>query len=169
MLLGNETPANEAIKFDNKSIGYINDNQKLAVAYSAPDVVIVPSLEETFSNTTAESISCGTPVVGFKTGAIPDMAQDGVTGYTVEIGDVEGLAEGIYKTLIGKNMSQNCRKYAQKNLSFMIQARRYEELFYELYTYNKMPKISNAQLFPSYFTETTPTIMNLLVSQLLKK
>lgn len=169
MLLGNRTPVNDTIKLENKSIGYISDNDKLAMAYSAADVTIVPSLEETFSNTTAESISCGTPVVGFKTGAIPDMAQDGVTGYTFTIGDVAGLAEGIHKTLTGENLSGNCRKYAVENLSFMLQAKKREKLFYELYTYNKMPKVSVSQSFSSYFEETTPTTMNLLVSRLLNK
>jgi len=166
MLVGNKTPANDQIKFDNQSLGYIKDNEHLSVAYSAADVVVVPSLEETFSNTTAESISCGTPVVGFKTGAIPDMVQDGVTGYTFQVGDVEGLAKGIYMTLTGNSMSQNCREYAENNLSFMLQARRYEELFYELYTYNIN---SSSYQLPSYFPETTPTVMNLLASKILNK
>ncbi|WP_040484519.1 glycosyltransferase [Lyngbya aestuarii] len=171
MLIGSRTPVNEQIQLENKSIGYINDNEKLAIAYSAADVVVVPSLEETFSNTTAESISCGTPVVGFQTGAIPDMVKDGVTGYTFPVGDVKGLAKGIYATLTGKSMSDDCRVYAEKNLSFMIQAQLYEELFYDLYIHDKMKdkvsKLFNYE-FLSYFPETTPTIMNLLISKIMK-
>lgn len=132
MLVGNETPVNERIEFDKKALGYISDNKKLARAYSAADLVVVPSLEETFSNTTAEAISCGVPVVGFKTGAIPDLAVDGKTGYTYEIGDVKGLAEGIRRVLTGPDMSANCRRHAESLLSFMIQARKYEELYHTL-------------------------------------
>jgi glycosyltransferase involved in cell wall biosynthesis len=169
MLVGDQTPVNQEIQFENRSIGYIDKNETLALAYSAADLVVVPSLEETFSNTTAESISCGTPVVGFKTGGIPDMVQNGVTGYAFEVGDVEGLARGIYLTCIGNSMSHSCRTYAEKNLSFMIQAKRYEELFYELYTYNVMPGLSDNQSLASCFSETTPTVINLLVSMAMDK
>ena len=48
MLAGNETPANRQIIFENKSLGYISDIQKLAVVYSAADVVVVPSLKRHF-------------------------------------------------------------------------------------------------------------------------
>lgn len=132
MLVGNETPATQKIRQDKKVLGYINDNQRLARAYSAADLVVVPSLEETFSNTTAEAIACGVPVAGFRTGAIPDLAVEGVTGYTYEPGDVVGLAEGIVKVLTGMDMSRACRGHAEKMLSFMTQARRYEVLYAEL-------------------------------------
>lgn len=132
MLVGNETPATQKIRQHKKVLGYISDNQRLARAYSAADLVVVPSLEETFSNTTAEAIACGTPVVGFKTGAIPDLAVDGMTGYTYEPGDVVGLANGILKVLRGPDMSRACRAHAEKTLSFMTQAYKYEVLFAEL-------------------------------------
>lgn len=132
MLLGNETPATREIRQHKQVLGYINDNQVLAQAYSAADLIVVPSLEETFSNTTAEAIACGVPVVGFKTGAIPDLAVDGVTGYTYEPGDSAGLADGIVKVLTGPDMSLACRAHAEKMVSFMIQANKYEALYAEL-------------------------------------
>jgi glycosyltransferase involved in cell wall biosynthesis len=132
MLVGNETPATQEIRFDKKSLGYINDNRQLARAYCAADVIVVPSLEETFSNTTAEAISCGVPVVGFKTGAIPDLVVDGKTGFTSHVGDVDGLARGIVDVLTGPDMGLACRIQALQTLSFQIQAFRYEALFTEL-------------------------------------
>jgi len=149
MLVGGETPATQAIAFDKKSLGYSTDNQKLARAYAAADVVVVPSLEETFSNTTAEAVSCGVPVVGFRTGAIPDLAVDGKTGYTYPIGDVAGLTEGIRRVLTGPDMGKACRAHAVGMLSFMTQAKRYEALFHELVAFNlragedRAPRIFN--------------------------
>lgn len=132
MLVGNETPATNQISLDKEALGYIADNERLALAYSAADVIVVPSLEETFSNTTAEAIACGVPVVGFKTGAIPDLAINGKTGYCCEVGDVKGLADAIAQVLSGPDMSKACRQLAESELSFMLQARRYETLFREL-------------------------------------
>lgn len=136
MLVGGDTPATQQIGFDKKTLGYISDSQKLSRAYAAADLVVVPSLEETFSNTAAEAVSCGVPVVGFKTGAIPDLAVDGVTGYTYPIGDVAGLAEGIRRVLTGPDMGPACRSHAVRMLAFMTQARRYETLFHELVACN---------------------------------
>jgi glycosyltransferase involved in cell wall biosynthesis len=142
MLVGGETPATQAIGFDKKALGYISDNAKLASAYAAADVVVVPSLEETFSNTAAEAVACGVPVVGFKTGAIPDLAVDGKTGYTYRIGDTDGLAEGVRRVLTGPDLGGNCRAHAETMLSFMTQARRYETLFHELVARNQRGQIT---------------------------
>jgi glycosyltransferase involved in cell wall biosynthesis len=132
VLVGNKTPADDEICLDKLSLGYISDNEKLALTYSAVDVVVVPSLEETFSNTTAESISCGTPVIGFKTGAIPDLAVENISGQSFEIGDVEGLASGIISILEHPLSAKKCRAFAQTKLQFNFQTERYERLFFNL-------------------------------------
>ncbi len=132
MLVGNRTPANEKIQLDNQSLGYVADKDRLALAYSAADVFIVPSLEETFSNTTAESLSCGTPVVGFKTGAIPDLVVDGFNGFTFEVGDSDGLSRGIMSCLNSSIGGSEIREMAVNQLSFGIQAEKYEKLFSEV-------------------------------------
>tara|TARA_E500000081_G_scaffold154834_1_gene193114 strand:+ start:143 stop:3838 length:3696 start_codon:yes stop_codon:yes gene_type:complete len=132
MLVGNKTPADDAICLEKKSLGYISDNEKLALAYSAADVIVVPSLEETFSNTTAEAIACGTPVVGFKTGAIPDLAIDGITGFSIEIGDVNALAQALMRALETKFDVKEIRNFATERLDFPLQAKKYEQLFHRL-------------------------------------
>ena len=142
-------------------LGPINDNNRLALAYSASDVTIVPSLEETFSNTTAESISCGTPVIGFKIAGLPDMIQDGYNGYTVELGDIKGLADSIHKVLNAKNMSKNCREYAEKNLKLDLQAIKYKKLYKDLL--EKPVEVTSKQSnIPEVFEETAPTLIELL-------
>ena len=158
MLVGNENPGYQGNCLDKKALGYIADNDKLARAYSAADMVVVPSLEETFSNTTAEAISCGVPVVGFKTGAIPELAVDGKTGYTYRVGDVKGLAEGIRRVLIGIDMGRACRAHAEEMLTFMTQARRYEALFSETVAKGrKQPGINKPpHLFNSFDGPGTP-------------
>ena len=61
-------------------------------------MTLIPSTEETFSNTAAESVSCGTPIVGFQVGAIPEIAQ-GVRGRAVAVDNVEALAGGLSEFL----------------------------------------------------------------------
>ncbi len=113
-------------------LGKFNDDRLLAKAYSAADATIIPSLEETFSNTAAESVSCGTPIIGFQTGAIPEIAGDGLRGESVPVGNIEALGEAIYRVLSKPESAKNCRKYAEDHFSFKEQGRKYAELFHLL-------------------------------------
>ncbi len=84
--------------FETILLGQLNNKDKLAAFYSAADVVVIPSLEETFSNTALEAIACGTPIAGFATGAIPTFAQ-GNRGATVALGDHVALAKAVGRIL----------------------------------------------------------------------
>ena len=151
MLVGTETPATDKISFDKKALGYIADNKRLAWAYSAADVIVVPSLEETFSNTTAEAIACGVPVVGFRTGAIPELVVDGISGYNCEVGNSEALAEALIKVLTGpNNMRRDSRRHAETTLSFMKQADLYEALFTDLLAPKGKRREYTPQVFDSF-------------------
>lgn len=150
MLVGNHTPAIDGIRHDKKALGYIDSNDDLAMAYSCADVIVVPSLEETFSNTTGEAISCGVPVAGFRTGAIADLALNGKTGHTSIPGDVTGLAAGITALLTGPDLSANCRAHAEDLLSFMTQAHRYEALYSDLVTQAKNHPTTTPKVFDSF-------------------
>ena len=82
------------VPFETINVGFIRNKHRLAQFYSAADVTLIPSTEETFSNTAAESVSCGTPIVGFRVGAIPEIAQ-GPRGRAVPLNDVDALADGV--------------------------------------------------------------------------
>ena len=78
-------------------LGYVKDEILMSCIYSAADVLINPSYEESFSFITLESIACGTPVISTKVGAVPDMLQDNNTGLFFEIGNSDDLATQIEK------------------------------------------------------------------------
>ena len=71
-------------------LGKVSDQRKLAELYSLADVTVIASKKETFSMIIAESLSCGTPTVGFFAGgpetiAIPEYCE------FVEYGDLDAL------------------------------------------------------------------------------
>ncbi|MNS14437.1 GDP-mannose-dependent alpha-(1-6)-phosphatidylinositol monomannoside mannosyltransferase [compost metagenome] len=84
--------------FEIHQLGHIADKTRLAAFFSAADVTVIPSLEETFSNTALESIACGTPIAGFRTGAIGEFAQGG-RGRSAPVGDVTALALAVRDVL----------------------------------------------------------------------
>jgi len=77
-----------------KLVRPIKDKNLLADFYSAADVTLLTSKQETFSMVTAESLACGTPVIGFDSGAPKEVAPDGY-GIFVSHGDIEGLERCI--------------------------------------------------------------------------
>jgi len=94
----------EIVVFGNKAIdlplpvrplGYIESEKKLALAYSAADGYLFPSREDNAPLTVGEALLCGTPVVAFPVGNVPDLVQHKVNGYLAKHLNVADFARGI--------------------------------------------------------------------------
>ncbi len=71
-------------------IYHTNNQEELAEYYSLASATLLTSSRETFSMVTAESLCCGTPVVGFRAGGPESIATEGYVKF-VEYGDCEAL------------------------------------------------------------------------------
>ena len=78
--------------------------KRLVEIYSAADVFINPSYEETMGLVTAEALACGTPAVLYDKTAVPEVV-DNLSGVVVEAGNIEMLCREI------KNVINNRDKY----------------------------------------------------------
>jgi len=96
-----------------KTIKSINDPILLSKYYSLADITLLTSEVETFSMVTAESLACGTPVVGFKCGAPEEIA---IKEYSifVEYGNVPLLISAIKESIYWHNKRVNFDKISQK-------------------------------------------------------
>lgn len=63
--------------------------------HSAAYLVVVPSRQEAFGQTASEAHACGTPVVAFRTGGLPDIVEHQRTGYLAQPFDTQDLSAGI--------------------------------------------------------------------------
>ena len=129
---GTSKLSKEEVGFDVLNLGFINGRSYMSSVYSIADITLIPSLEETFSNTCAESMLCGTPVVGFKAGAIPEMVINGKTGYLAESLTVDALASAIIDAYRISFDSIICRDHILNNFSLDRQADAYKKLFLKL-------------------------------------
>ena len=112
-------------------LGVIKE-EKMAMIYSVADVLIVPSIEDNLPNTIIESLCCGTPVIGFNVGGMPDMIQDSQNGFLVLPKDSKALAKSMILAL-NKNWNRNLiRKNAVAKYDISVQVKRYESLFQEI-------------------------------------
>lgn len=83
------------IPFHSKFMGYIRDDYTTNLIYNAADVFVAPSLADNLPTTIIESMCCGTPVVGFRTGGIPDMIEHKSNGYLADYKDAADFSKGI--------------------------------------------------------------------------
>ena len=107
--------------------------ERLVELYSAADVFLQPSLEETFGKVSAEALACGTPVVCFNSTANPEVVGDGC-GSVVQPGDLQGLVEAVRRHLQqGKSeISATCRAFAQAHFNSQQNIGQYMNLFERL-------------------------------------
>jgi glycosyltransferase involved in cell wall biosynthesis len=82
-------------KVTTQFMGNIQNPHILATIYSLCDVFVCPSLVENLPYTCLEAICCGTPVVAFRTGGIPDIIEHKNNGYLAKPFEIEDLLEGI--------------------------------------------------------------------------
>ena len=132
-ILGISAPEKEeSFGFKTFYYGANRDDLSLALLYSAVDVFVAPSVQENFSATVFESLSCGTPVVAFNIGGMPDMISHKQNGYLAEPYETEDLASGIEWVLEKSSptqLSQNARQFIENECTLRIQAERYKNIY----------------------------------------
>jgi glycosyltransferase involved in cell wall biosynthesis len=116
------------------NLGATADNEKLSLIYNSLDIFVSPSLSETFGNTVAEAMACGTPVVGFKIGGVMDIIDHKINGYMAEPGIDGDLANGI-RFLLSQSAGElrlECRKKIVTNFSRKIIFNQHIDLFNQI-------------------------------------
>ncbi len=94
-------------------LGKITDQELLARCYSMADLTVLTSKKETFSMVTAESLCCGTPVVGFKAGGPEQIALTEYSAF-VEYEDLNSLQEKVTQWLHCREQTQIGRLAAKR-------------------------------------------------------
>lgn len=136
VVAGSGKPLNTPnFKFKVHYIGRLYDDISLVTLYNASDVVVVPSLQETLSNTVMESLSCGTPVVVFDVGGNSDMIEHKINGYLAKPFDTTDLANGIEWVLNNPNYDELCKSAREKvvrEFDSRVVAKKYIKLYEEI-------------------------------------
>ena len=115
------------------NLGYVSSDRLKSIAYSAADLFIYPTRADNLPLMLQESMACGTPMVSFKVGGVPDLVRPGISGYLARPEDTQDFCDGIMQLLEDEprweKMSQNCRQIALAEYSLELQTQRYIELY----------------------------------------
>lgn len=115
-----------------KQFGYIKERRLIAQIYNLSDLFCITSLQENFPLGVLEAMASGVPVVGFKTGGIPEQVTP-ECGVLVKPKAVRELANAIDKVLqdiaFQRKLGENCRKRVLENFKKELFVKRYISLF----------------------------------------
>jgi glycosyltransferase involved in cell wall biosynthesis len=126
---------NKAVDIQTISLGFVGDDQDLSVAYSAADLFVSPTRAESLPLVLQESMACGTPLVAFNVGGVPDIVRPGITGYLAESENYDDLKNGIVYLLEDKHlrekMAQQGREITLQEFSLELQVQRHIKMYDE--------------------------------------
>ncbi len=113
-------------------LGRTKTQDELAQWYSSADLTVILSKRETFSMPVAESLCCGTPVVGFQAGGPESIALPAYTQF-VPYGDIDSLQACVDTFLERSFDAEDIAQTAQQRYSETRMYEDYEALYRELY------------------------------------
>ena len=96
VLVGTDATTDATLPANIISIHRTSNQQELAEIYTAADVFVNPTREETFGLVNVEAIACGTPVLTFRTGGSPETI-DQTCGSVVDVDDIDAMEREILR------------------------------------------------------------------------
>ena len=128
--------AQASISANVKLIPRLEDPNILAEYYSMADVLLLTSAKETFSMVSAESLACGTPVIGFDSGAPKEVAPPGF-GEFVPYADIEALDSLLRRRRhahLPMKSARECEEFAVRRYAKDVMVSNFEGIYRRLIT-----------------------------------
>ena len=131
-----ESPSIPELSIKVWNTGYVSDENRLAQLYSAADVFVLPSINESLGYTVMEAMACGTPCVAFDQGGVPDLIDHEQNGFLARPYEPDDLARGIAWILEDTErweiLSKQARHKVERNFPVGKIAERHLELYREI-------------------------------------
>ena len=112
--------------------GYVNSRVELGLLYAAADIFLFCPLQDNLPISVQEAMAAATPVVGFATGGVPEMVEDGHTAWLVPTGDQAGLDHKLREALTSGMTAQRghaAREVVQRRFSVRDCVRAHEQIY----------------------------------------
>jgi L-malate glycosyltransferase len=72
---------------------FLGKQNSVAELLACTDLFVLPSETEAFGLVALEAMACGVPVIATRTGGLPEVVEDGESGYLAAVGDIEAMAD----------------------------------------------------------------------------
>jgi glycosyltransferase involved in cell wall biosynthesis len=108
-------------------VGPVDDGAKNRLLGEAAALLMPIEWEEPFGIVMAEAMACGTPVIGFARGSVPEVVEEGITGAVVS--DVDAAAHAVNR--VARLDRGRVRARCAERFGYRVIADAYEQLYFE--------------------------------------
>lgn len=112
---------------------FLGKQENLEELYSISDLMLLLSEKESFGLVALEAMACGVPCIGTNVGGIPEVIQQGVSGYICEVGDLEDISRKAISLLSDLDLHQKMSLNALDTVKTKFRADRIVEQYEQLY------------------------------------
>ena len=95
---------------------FLGEQEYIAQLMNCADLFFLPSEQESFGLVALEAQSCGVPVIGATTGGLPEVVENGKTGFLLPVGDIAGMAQRSLELLSKDDLYESFQKQARKRV-----------------------------------------------------
>ena len=99
---------------------FTGTQRDIAAVYRSLDLLVLPTLREGFGRVLIEAMAMQKPVVASQVGGVPEVVEDGVTGFLVPPGDPKALARAILKVMLNKELAIELGKNGRSRVERMF-------------------------------------------------
>ena len=119
-------------------IGEIGGSDKEAFLQHAAALLFPIDWAEPFGLVMIEAMACGTPVIAYRSGSVPEVVADGVSGFVVD--DIEGAVDAVGR--LGSISREGCRRSFEERFTAERMARDYLALYDHLVLATELPEVA---------------------------
>jgi N-acetyl-alpha-D-glucosaminyl L-malate synthase BshA len=97
-----------------ENIEFLGEQDQVVPLLSAADVFLLPSAQESFGLAALEAMACEVPVVASRVGGLPEVVENGSSGFLHELDDLDGMAGSIVRLLTDDSLHRRAAAAARK-------------------------------------------------------
>jgi len=117
LMVGDGPDMSEAVRLTRKyglnTVRFLGDQEQVVPLLSASDLFLMPSAQESFGLAALEAMACGVPVIASRVGGVPELVEDGVTGFLCAPEDLAGMASAAVRLLTDQGLHQRVTEAAR--------------------------------------------------------
>ncbi len=118
LMVGDGPDMSDAVRLTRKyglnSVRFLGDQEQVVPLLSASDLFLMPSAQESFGLAALEAMACEVPVVASRVGGVPELVEDGVTGFLRAPDDLTGMASAAVRLLTDDQLHQQMTTAARR-------------------------------------------------------
>ena len=116
-----------------KRVFFLGNVPNLEEVVGSSNLFLLPSESESFGMAALEALASQVPVIATRTGGLPEVVDDGETGYLLPVGDVDGMAARAIEILSDDGLARKMGQRARESAVERFDVRRVVPLYRELY------------------------------------